>query len=139
EPDAEFALTKIAQKRLGVRARTLLAMPLLREGFPIGAIAIRRTEVRPFTDKQIALLKTFADQAVIAIENVRLFKELEARTHELREAVGELRALGEVGQAISSTLDLQSVLSTIVTQATELSGTDAGVIYEYDEQREVFL
>ena len=75
---------------------------------------IRRTEVRPFTDKQIALLKTFADQAVIAIENVRLFQELEARTRELARSVGELKALGEVGQAVSSTLDLQTVLSTIV-------------------------
>jgi signal transduction histidine kinase len=85
------------------------------------------------------LLETFADQAVIAIENVRLFKELEARTHDLTRSVGELRALGEVGQAISSTLDLRTVLSTIVARATQLSGTDAGVIYEYDEQREVFL
>ena len=75
-----------------------------------GVIAIRRTEVRPFTDKQIALLKTFADQAVIAIENVRLFKELDARTNELTRSVGELKALGEVGQAVSSTLDLETVL-----------------------------
>src|SRR4030095_12428718 len=75
----------------------------------------------------------------IAIENVRLFKELEARTQDLTRSVGELRALGEVGQAISSTLDLQTVLSTIVSRATQLSGTDAGVIYEYDERREVFL
>jgi signal transduction histidine kinase len=87
----------------------------------------------------VALLQTFADQAVIAIANVRLFKELDARTRDLSRSVAELRALSEVGQAISSTLDLQAVLSTIVARATELSGTDAGVVYEYDEQREVFL
>jgi signal transduction histidine kinase len=92
-----------------------------------------------FRDKEIALLQTFADQAVIAIENVRLFTELEARTQELTRSVDELRALGEVGQAISSTLDLQTVLGTIVARATQLSGTDAGVIYEYDDQREVFV
>ena len=72
-------------------------------------------------DKQIKLLETFADQAVIAIENVRLFKELEARTRELARSVGELKALGEVGQAVSSTLDLQTVLSTIVGHAVQLS------------------
>jgi GAF domain-containing protein len=119
--------------------RTLLAVPLLREGAVLGAIAIWRRDVKPFSNQQIALVETFADQAVIAIENVRLFKELEARTRDLTRSVGELRALGEVGQAISSTLDLATVLSTIVARATQLSGTDAGVIYEYDEQREVFL
>ena len=92
---------------------SVLATPLLREGVAIGCITIRRTEVRPFSDKQIALLKTFADQAVIAIENVRLFQELEARTRELAQSVGELRALGEVGQAVSSTLDLQTVLALL--------------------------
>ena len=74
-------------------------------------LTARRTEVRPFTPAQIKLLETFADQAVIAIENVRLFKELEARTNELTRSVGELKALGEVGQAVSSTLDLETVLS----------------------------
>ena len=118
--------------------RTVLAAPLLREGVPIGAILVRRREVRAFTDKQIALLKTFADQAVIAIENVRLFQELEARTHELAQSVGELRALGEVGQAVSSTLDLEKVLSTIASHAVQLSGTDCGVIYEYDESEQEF-
>ncbi len=77
--------------------------------------------------------------AFFAIENVRLFKELEARTQDLARSVGELRALGEIGQAISSTLDLRTVLSTIVARATQLAGTDAGVIYEYDEPREVFV
>jgi two-component system, NtrC family, sensor kinase len=132
---AEYPETTAA--RYGVQSA--LAVPLLREGIALGVIRISRTEIGPFTDKQIALLKTFADQAVIAIENVRLFKELEARTQELTRSVGELRALSEVGQAISSTLDLPAVLSTIVARATQLSGTDAGVIYEYDEPREVFL
>ncbi len=99
---------------------------------------IRRTEVRPFTDKQIALLKTFADQAVIAIENVRLFQELQERTRELVESVEELKALGEVGQAVSSSLDLETVLETIVARAVDLSGTDCGVIYEYDEEEQEF-
>ncbi len=120
-------------------SRTVLATPLLREGVPIGAILIRRPEVRPFSDKQIALLKTFADQAVIAIENVRLFQELQERTGELIRSVGELKALGEVGQAVSSTLDLETVLTRIVSHAVQLSGTDGGAIYEYDEPSEEFL
>ncbi|HXV84185.1 MAG TPA: GAF domain-containing protein, partial [Candidatus Binatia bacterium] len=119
-------------------SRTFLSMPMLREGTPIGLINIRRTEVRPFSDKQIALLKTFADQAVIAIENVRLFQELQARTQELVRSVGELKALGEVGQVVSSTLDLETVLTRIVSHAVQLSGTDGGAIYEYDEQSEEF-
>jgi signal transduction histidine kinase len=76
---------------------------------------------------------------VIAVENVRLFRELEARTRELARSVEELRALGEVGQAVSSTLDLQTVLSTIVGHAVQLSGTNGGVIYEYDEAMQEFL
>ena len=92
-----------------------------------------------FSDKQIALLKTFADQAVIAIENVRLFKELDERTNELTRSVGELKALGEVGQVVSSTLDLETVLTRIVSHAVQLSGTDGGAIYEYDEPSEEFL
>jgi len=121
------------------KARTVLSVPLLRDSVLVGVLSMWRREVRPFTEQQVALVQTFADQAVIAIENVRLFTELQARTMELTRSVGELRALGEVGQAISSTLDLRTVLSTIVTRATHLSGTDAGVIYEYDEQREIFV
>jgi len=119
--------------------RSVLSVPMMREGHPIGAITVARLKPGAFSETQMALLQTFADQAVIAIENVRLFKELEARTHDLTRSVGELQALGEIGQAISSTLDLQTVLSTIVARATQLSGTDAGVIYEYDELREVFV
>ena len=94
--------------------------------------------MRPFTPAQIKLLETFADQAVIAIENVRLFQELQERTQELARSVGELKAFGEVGQAVSSTLDLETVLTRIVSHAVQLSGTDCGVIYEYDEEPEEF-
>jgi len=119
--------------------RAVRAVPMLREGRAIGAISIGRAEAGEFSTEQVNLLRTFADQAIIAIENVRLFKALEARTQDLTRSVGELRALSEIGQAISSTLDLQAVLSTIVARATQISGTDAGVIYEYDEPRAVFV
>jgi GAF domain-containing protein len=113
--------------------RTVLGVPLLREDRPIGVIVLTRHEVRPFTDKQIDLAITFADQAVIAIENVRLFDEVQARTRELARSVEELRALGEVSRAVNSTLDLETVLATIVAKAVQLSNTDAGVIYVLDE------
>jgi GAF domain-containing protein/HAMP domain-containing protein len=135
--DEEFPVGKLHQQELG--HRTTLATPLLRERTAIGAILIRRMEVRPFSDKQIKLLETFADQAVIAIENVRLFKELQERTGELTRSVEELRALGEVGRAVSSSLDIQYVLTSIVTHAVELSQTDAGTIYEFDESAQAFV
>ena len=112
--------------------------PCCARAAPIGAIIVIREGGGPFTDRQIALLQTFADQAVIAIENVRLFKELEARTQDLTRSVGELRALGDVGRALSSTLDLDTVLQTIVTRASQLAGTDACSLFEYDEVAEVF-
>ena len=96
-------------------------------------------EVRPFSDKQIKLLETFADQAVIAIENVRLFQELEERTNELTRSVGELKALGRSRSSGQLTLDLETVLTRIVSHAVQLSGTDGGAIYEYDEPSEEFL
>ena len=138
ESEEEFPESKKTQSRGGSSTRTRLAVPLVYEGVAIGAIAVRRMEVSPFTDKQVALLKTFADQAVIAIENVRLFQELEARTRELARSVGELKALGEVGQAVSSTLDLETVLTRIASHAVQLSGTHGGVIYEYDETTQEF-
>jgi GAF domain-containing protein len=138
EADTErSAATRDAARRMGLRSA--VTVPLLRGDRTIGALTVGRDKPGTFAPSQVALLQTFADQAVIAIENVRLFKELEARTEDLMRSVGELRALGEVGQAISSTLDLQTVLGMIVARATQLSGTDAGVIYEYDEAREVFV
>src|SRR5207245_1872349 len=125
-----------AIRREGIH--TTVGVPLLRKGQPIGSITAFRTEVRPFTNKQIALLQTFADQAVIAIENVRLFTELQARTADLTRSVGELEALGEVGRAISSTLDIDRVLATIVSRADALAGPDGGAIYEYDEAPRAF-
>ena len=119
-------------------ARSFMNVPMLKENELIGAIVIYRQEVRPFTDKQIELVSNFAAQAVIAIENVRLLNELRARTGELARSVEELRALGQVSQAVNSTLDLQTVLDTIVTKATQLSGTEAGVIYVLDDESRQF-
>jgi signal transduction histidine kinase/CheY-like chemotaxis protein len=124
--------------RTALDYRAWLAVPMLRDDTPLGVIFCWRREPRAFTDKQIALVQTFADQAVIAIENVRLFQELDARTRELTRSVEELHALGAVSRAVSSTLDMQTVLATIVSRAVPLSGAQGGVIYEYDEATETF-
>ena len=91
-----------------------------------------------FTEKQIESATTFADQAAIAIENVRLFDAEQQRTRELSQSVQELRALGEVSQAINSTLDVETVLTTIVANAVQLSDTEAGTIYTFDQSRQEF-
>src|SRR4029077_9533844 len=119
--------------------RTTLAVPILKGDDLLGVLTIYHLdEVRPFTDKQIALVETFSDQAAIAIENVRLLDELRHRTDELGRSVGELRALGEVSQAVNSTLDLETVLSTIVGPGVPLSPPDAGAIYVFDDERREF-
>jgi GAF domain-containing protein/DNA-binding response OmpR family regulator/HPt (histidine-containing phosphotransfer) domain-containing protein/HAMP domain-containing protein len=133
EPEYTYGLRQVD------RVRTVLSIPMLRAGELLGVIVIYRQEVRPFTDGQIALMETFADQAAIAIENARLLNELQARTAQLTRSVQELQALGEVGQALSSTLDLETVLSTIVSRANQLAGTDSCTVYEYDERAEVLL
>jgi GAF domain-containing protein/CheY-like chemotaxis protein len=118
--------------------RTILGIPILRGDELLGVFMIFKLEVRPFSDSQITLMETFADQAAIAIENARLLSELQARTAELTRSVGELKALGEVSQALSSTLDLETVLNTIVSRANHLAGADGGSVYEYDGPSEAF-
>src|SRR5262249_52559007 len=133
--DPEY--TNLDYQQIG-KHRTMLGVPLLRDGVPVGVIGLLRNIVKPFTDKQIELVSTFADQAVIAIENVRLFDEVQARTRDLGQSVEELQALGEVTQAVNSTLDLETVLSTIVAKAVQLSGTEGGAIYVFDELEQLF-
>jgi signal transduction histidine kinase/CRP-like cAMP-binding protein len=125
-----------AQQAAGYR--TVLGVPLLREGVVIGIISLWRGEVQPFTPRQIELLTTFADQAVMAIENARLFTALQARTEELALSVEELRTLGQTMQAVNSTLDLGRVLTTISQQACRLCEADAGLITEFVEASKEF-
>ena len=133
DPDYEFAGLQ------SVGLRSILCVPMVRHGTAIGAITVHTWATpRPFGSKQIELLQTFADQAVIAVENARLFKELQARTAELTRSVGQLTALGEISRAVSSTLDVETVLQTVVSRASQLAGSDGGAIYEYDDATREF-
>jgi signal transduction histidine kinase len=118
--------------------RSVLAVPMMHEGVARGTILVARDVVAPFSGTHITLIQTFADQAVIAIENVRLFRELEARTRELTRSVEKLTALGEVGRAVSATLDVETVLQTVVSRASQLAAADGGSIFEYDEGTQEF-
>jgi two-component system, NtrC family, sensor kinase len=117
----EFATAREMSRVDG--CHTLLGAPLLRDGEGIGAIVLRRAEVHPFSDKQIALLRTFADQAVIAIGNVRLFEEVQARTHELTESLEQQTATSEVLSAISrSAGDLAPVFDAMLSKSFGYAG-----------------
>src|SRR5262249_49574397 len=132
-PDARSAAVEVG-------FRTILAVPLLRDGLAIGAILIRRMEVRPFTDRQIELLKTFADQAVIAIENVRLFNELQEKNRALTEAHAQVSESLEQQTATSNILrvistsptDVRPVFNAIVQNARRLCGADSAAVLTYD-------
>ena len=113
--------------------RTLLTAPMLRQGEPIGAFVMTRQAVRPFNPRQIELLQTFADQAVIAIENVRLFDEVQAKTRDLEEALQQQTATSNVLQVISrSAFDLQAVLTTLAELARDLCGASFVTLFMRD-------
>ena len=119
--------------------RSNVQVPMLSGDEVLGVIGVSRAEPGGFSRAEIALLETFADQAVIAIKNARLLDELHTRTAQLTQSVDKLTALGEVSRALSSTLNLETVLTTIVSRAVQLSGLDGGVVLEYDEGAEEFV
>jgi GAF domain-containing protein len=121
------------QSSLLVGHRTIIAVPLMRKGEAVGVLTLRRSEVKPITDKQITLLRTFADQAVIAIENTRLFEEVQARTKELQDALQQQAGTADVLKTIGrSVFDLQKVLDTLTEAAVRLCGADKGLIRRRD-------
>jgi len=139
--DAESGVDVTDAMRETIQARgwrSGLFVPMLREEAVVGLINVTRRNAGPFASDEVALIETFAAQAVIAIENARLFNELQARTGELTRSVDELTALGDVSRALSSTLDVDVVLDTIVTRASDLIGADGCTIFEYDEAAEQF-
>jgi GAF domain-containing protein len=130
DPDfARFDLQRLAG------LRTVLGVPMQLDSELVGVLVVWRTEVDPFGDRETEVLTTFAAQAAIAIRQADLVRALEARQKELGQKVDQLEALSEIGQAVSSSLDLDEVLDRIVTHAVQLSGTDGGSLLEYDEGR----
>src|SRR5262249_24823112 len=128
--DPEYTLKEAA--KIG-GTRTVLGLPLLREGKPIGVIILQRKTVRPFTQQQIDLVTTFADQAVIAIENVRLFDEVQARTRELSESLQQQTATAEVLEVISSSPgELEPVFESMLGNAVRICEAKFGSMYFYE-------
>jgi adenylate cyclase len=133
--DAEFQNHETAR---AVGFRATIGTPLLRDGEPIGFISLLKETAGPFTHTQVQLLESFADQAVIAIENTRLFEEVQARTRKLARSVDEQRALGEIGRMVSSSLDLSRVLQTVTEQASTMAFANGGAIYVFDGEKGEF-
>src|SRR5262249_8428897 len=138
--EVEFPGLASRMTQAGIATRTILVTPLLRESTALGAIFIARPEVHPFSTKQITLLETFANQAVIAIENVRLFTELQGKNRALTEAHAQVTealeqqtATSEVLKVISrSTFELQPVLDTLIENATRICAAESGAIYRLE-------
>src|SRR5262249_49147449 len=130
QSDPEFTLPKISE--IG-KTRTILGVPMLREGVPVGVLVLTRSKVEPFTDNQIALVTTFADQAVIAIENVRLFEAEQHRTRELTESLEQQTATSEVLRVISSSPgELVPVFDAILENATRICDANFSILFGYD-------
>ena len=128
EPDPAYGVKGLAKT---VTYRSIVGVPLLHEGNPIGAIAVARANIGSFPKRQIVLLQAFADQAVIAIENVRLFDEVQARTRDLSESLQQQTATADVLKVISrSTFDLQTVLDTLIELATRLCDADHAWLFQ---------
>src|SRR5262249_31751078 len=127
----EYPEVSAIARRFGFH--TILVAPLVGAGEAVGAITLRRSEVRPFTDRQIELLQTFADQAVIAIENTRLFEEVQARTKELQDSLDRQTATSEVLGVISRTPnEVQPVLDTIVATAQRLCQAERAIVWRLE-------
>jgi signal transduction histidine kinase/CheY-like chemotaxis protein len=119
--------------------RTTMGAPMIVDDKVVGAMSIWRNEVNPFGEREMAIVTAFAGQAAMAINGVKLVQELQAGRAELARKVGELEALRNVGEAVSSSLDVDHVLSTIAMHAVELSGTSGGSIMEYDDSERRFV
>jgi signal transduction histidine kinase len=133
--DSDYGLAD-AQRMAGYR--TVMGVPMLLDGDVIGMLTVSRNQVDPFSDHAVDVLAAFAAQAALAVRACDLVRALESRTDELGRKVTQLEALGAVGQAVSSSLNLTEVLNTIITQAVRLSGSDGGSIFEFDEDTREF-
>ena len=133
--DPDYGLAE-AQRVAGYR--TIMGVPMLLDGEVVGVLSVWRTHVHSFSDRAAEVLTTFAAQAALAVRTVDLVRTLESRTDELGRKVNQLEALGAVGQAVSSSLNLTDVLNTIITQAVQLSGSHGGSIYKFDEDAREF-